>query len=147
VSNKTPLGERITARYLDYDVVTCDEAVRAKGISLSEELKTLVLNTSKGLISVSIRGNDRLSLRKIKNDYNVPQAYITDLNELKKLGLVPGTVTPANKELWFLPMFVDIKVFENVTVSTNNGTLNGYVNFDPKLLEEAPKFRKGDYCI
>ena len=53
---------------LDYDVISCVEAAEAKGIEIKNELKTLVLETSSGICTVSVSAKNHVSLRQIKKN-------------------------------------------------------------------------------
>jgi prolyl-tRNA editing enzyme YbaK/EbsC (Cys-tRNA(Pro) deacylase) len=119
---------------LAHPVVTCGEAASAKGVDLSRELKSLVLETSSGLAVAHIRGDAKLLLRAVKRELNVPEARLASTAALQTVGVSPGTVTP------FAPMFHNLShlvarsVLELDWVTTNSGTLTGYVVFRPTRL-------------
>lgn len=133
---ETPLTwlQRFT---LPYDVVTCDEAAAAKGVTLDRELKSLVLMTSAGCVVAHILGDDHLSLRSVKQALAVDEAHLMDAGGLDSLKLEPGRVSPFVPQLWELPQVVDPRVLGPAWVTTNDGTLNGYIVFDPLLLLRA----------
>jgi prolyl-tRNA editing enzyme YbaK/EbsC (Cys-tRNA(Pro) deacylase) len=71
----------------------CEEAAAAKGVHLFKELKTLIVETSSGLIAVHLPGDARLSLRAVKVFLEAEEAYVADPETLLGLGLSPGTVS------------------------------------------------------
>jgi hypothetical protein len=73
-------------------VVTCEEAAAAKCIPLENELKTLILRTSRGYIALNLPGDSAADLRSVKAALEVEQACLASLDELKALGMSPGTV-------------------------------------------------------
>src|SRR5271154_6042314 len=92
--NPAQPGLSLTPRELASDVVSCAEAASGKGIPLANELKTLVLTTSKGLRALHLRGDRSASLRKVKNFLAVDEARIAPPYVIAGLGLMPGTVCP-----------------------------------------------------
>ena len=62
----TASGKIIETYALTQEVTTCEEAAKAKGIPLKNELKTLIFSTSKGLHALHVPGNRKASLRNSK---------------------------------------------------------------------------------
>lgn len=138
-------GNFLEVHELQQPVTSCEEAAAAKGIPLSKELKTLVLDTSNGLVAVHVRGNEEVSLRKVKKSLGVAEAKLADRGQLDNLGVVPGTVSPIVDPIWELKHLLDERVLNNEFVSTNNGTLRAYVTFDPDILLKAKDVQTGDF--
>lgn len=130
---------------LDHQVVSCEEAAAAKGIPLVNELKSLVLETSKGLCIVHIPGNKCLDLRKVKTFLNTDEACLASKEVLTALGVQPGTVTPFSNNIWDLKQLVSEEILSFKFISTNNGRLDEYIIFSPTLLLKIPNIYIGNF--
>ena len=86
-------GLTMMARRTDRQVVSCRDAAAARGIPLRNELKTLILETTAGLVAVHLPGNERLSLRRLKRFLEVDEAKLASTESLREIGLEPGTVS------------------------------------------------------
>ncbi|MCL2436362.1 MAG: YbaK/EbsC family protein [Lentimicrobiaceae bacterium] len=124
---------------LHHDVISCSEAAVAKGIPLENELKSLILTTSKGLYVLNIPGNENASLRSVKNALDVDEALLANIEQLSTLQVQPGTVCPFLPQLWCLPQLISKDILKLSFVSTNNGTKNQYIIFCPKLLLQSER--------
>ena len=144
-SSKLPPGLKMQAYRLNAAVVTCEEAAAAKGIKLASELKSLILETSSGLIAVHLPGDGVLSLRAVKASIEAEEAYLADPETLVNLGLSPGTVCAVLDPVWSMPHLISRGVFEHTEVSTNNGTQTGYFKFEPLELTRAAHVKIGDF--
>jgi prolyl-tRNA editing enzyme YbaK/EbsC (Cys-tRNA(Pro) deacylase) len=85
---------RIRHDKLDYEVVSCMQAARAKGINIANELKTLILSTSKGYVALHICGDRQANLREIKTFLNCDQASLASPKDLGKMKLGSGKICP-----------------------------------------------------
>lgn len=139
-------GEVMSALYLEHNVVTCEEASRAKGLPLSSELKSLIVTTSLGNVIVHVPGDREVSLRSIKDGLKVEEAHLASEDTLSEVGVRPGTVCPILEPCWSLPHLVDERVLSSDIVTTNNGSLNGYFVFDPTVLLESYSVTRGMFC-
>ena len=128
-------------------VTTCEQAAALKKIPLAQELKTLVIRTTDGLVLCHLPGNRRLSLRKVKQLLHADEAHLASTIELASLGAEPGTVCPLLPVLRALPAILDPAVLEFPSVSTNDGTRFGAVFFAPALLLDNPAIRVADCTI
>ena len=124
---------------LNYDVISCSQAAHAKGIPLENELKSLILTTSKGVYVLNIPGNKKASLRSVKNALDVDEAFLANTEQLKGLQIQSGTVCPFLPQLWCLPQLISKDILQLSFVSTNNGTRNQYIIFCPKLLLKSER--------
>ncbi|MDR0437124.1 MAG: YbaK/EbsC family protein [Bacteroidales bacterium] len=124
-------------------VVSCKEAADAKGIPLSNELKTLILDTSDGLYALHIRGDKKANLRSIKKILNTDEACLASEETLEELRVVAGTVTPYLRQIWNLPQLLSCEVLLCEFVSTNAGVRDKYIIFDPSLLTAHSNTRIG----
>lgn len=131
--------------HLPHDVVSCEEAAVAKGFPLERELKSLILKADTGLIIAHISGNESLSLRQVKRHLKSEQARLASPEEITLLGVGAGTVSPFLPNLWKLPHLIDADLLNLSWVSTNNGTLSGYIVFDPILLCRAQTSHVGEF--
>lgn len=145
VPSKLAPGLTMVVHRLDSPAVTCEEAASAKGIKLASELKSLVLETSSGLIAVHLPGDGILSLRAVKDFIEAEEAYLADPETLLRLGLSPGTVSAVLDPVWSMPHLISRRVFDRDIVSTNNRTKTGYFFFDPVILTSAAHVRIGDF--
>ena len=130
---------------LERPVVTCEEAARAKGIPLENELKTLLLETSNGLVAVELPGDAYASLRKIKDFLNVKKAYMATPETLAKLKLEPGTISTVHAPIWDMLHLVSKRLLKIDEVSTNSGNKDGYYRFKPSILLKAKNVKIGDF--
>lgn len=142
---QNPPGLKMDELHLDQEVISCEEAAKAKSINLKNELKTLILSTSDGLVALHLRGDRRASLRAVKSALDVDQAYMLPESELKKLQLVPGTVSAVLEPVWSMPHLVSRSVLALEEVSTNAGTLTKYFRFKPEVLLQAKSIAIGDF--
>ncbi len=143
----SPPGSWLKSHLLDRMVVTCEEAASAKNIRLPQELKTLIVSVDGNICAVHVRGNQAVSLRKLKRHAKAEQAHLISKAELANIGLVPGTVCPLLDPVWSLQHYVDGSIFNSKIISTNNGTLSAYFMFKPSLLTSADKVKMGDFSI
>lgn len=123
---------------LEHEVISCVQAAEAKGIHVKNELKTLVLETSKGICTINISGEKQISLRKIKKFLQVNEAHLASNEILNILNLIPGAVCPFLNQLFVLPMLIDKDILNLQFLSTNNGTRNRFILFPPDLLTMSP---------
>lgn len=128
----TASGKIVEAYALDEEVTTCEEASNAKGIPLKNELKTLIVNTSRGLCALHVPGNKKVSLRAVKNFLKIKEACLAGKDKLQALSLGPGTVCPLIAPVWHLPHLVSQEVLGLDFVSTNNGTKKGILFLIPR---------------
>jgi prolyl-tRNA editing enzyme YbaK/EbsC (Cys-tRNA(Pro) deacylase) len=112
-------------------------------VPLEHELKSLVIDTSAGLVVAHIPGDRRLALRAVKSCIPTPQAHLADL---AALNLVPGTVHPFHERLWQLRHLVSREVFALDWVTTNAGDLTTFVIFAPTLLLSTRHVTVGEFC-
>lgn len=148
VENKAspdPPGLTMKVHKLSAPVVGCEEAARARGIPLANELKTLILRTHDGFIAAHLPGDGVLSLRKVKDRLETAEGYLADPEDLLELGLSPGTVSAVLDPVWSMPHLVSRRLLNLSEVMTNNGTKTGYFAFEPTVLVEANDVIVGDF--
>lgn len=144
-SNTDAPGLHMPSHQLETAVIGCEEAARARGIPLANELKTLVLQTSHGYVAAHLPGDGILSLRKVKERLEATEAYLADPEDLLSLGLSPGTVCAVLTPIWNLPHLVTRRLLDLTQVMTNDGTRTGYFVFNPAVLVDAPNVTVGDF--
>jgi prolyl-tRNA editing enzyme YbaK/EbsC (Cys-tRNA(Pro) deacylase) len=140
-----PLGETLSPHWLNREVVTCSQAAAAKNVPLQNELKTLILWTTDGLYAVHLRGDQRLSLRAVKQFLHVKEARLLSVPEMSGIDLTPGTVCPFLPPVWYMRQLLSSALLDLEFVTTNNRTLNGYFLFDPQLLLQVPQVEVGNF--
>lgn len=145
IGSAPPPGLAMDAISLNHQVVTCEQAAEAKGIPLENELKSLILQTSKGLFAAHVRGNRDVSLKAVKRVLEADEAYMAGPEIMESLGLTPGTVSAVLDPVWSLPQLISREVLQLGYVSTNIGRKDAYVRFNPKVLIEADKVQIGDF--
>jgi prolyl-tRNA editing enzyme YbaK/EbsC (Cys-tRNA(Pro) deacylase) len=143
--NYPPPGLTMKPLFLDHEVITCEEAAKARGINLQNELKTLVLQTPTGLIAAHIPGNCVLSLNAVKNAIAERNLKIADPENIAKIGLEAGTVCPILNPIWEMSHIISKKLLSLDFVMTNNGSKRGYYKFDPVVLTNANSIIIGNF--
>lgn len=138
-------GLLMKAFLTDKEVESCEDAARARGVPLTNELKTLILETSKGLVAVHLPGNREVSLRAVKDEIEAAEARLASGEILRSLSLSRGTVSAVLDPVWSLPHLVSRSILGLDYVTTNNGTLRGYLRFSPSVLLKAKRVRIGDF--
>lgn len=137
--------DRLKKYKLSPAVVTCKEAAKAKGIPLCQELKTLILNTSTGLVALHLPGDSKGALRAVKNALEVDEAHMVSGKVLASLGLEDGTVSAVCSPVWEMPHLISRRVLSFDFVSTNTGNKKEFFNFSPSILMDAESVMLGDF--
>jgi prolyl-tRNA editing enzyme YbaK/EbsC (Cys-tRNA(Pro) deacylase) len=130
-------GIRLRPHRLSHPVITCEEAAQARAIPLAQELKTLLLQTRRGIVAAHLPGDGTLSLRKVKARLETAEAYLSDPEDLLALGLSAGTVCAILEPVWSMPHLISRRLLGLGTVMTNDGTRTGFFEFDPGALTQA----------
>lgn len=127
---------------LDHEVISCEQAAKAKGILLENELKTMILweQENQRFIACHLNGHRKIDLRKVKKRLNVKQASLASLAQIEALDLSPGKVMPFLQSVWEMYHLIDAQVFATSLVSTNDGTRKGFISFPPKLLKLTNRY-------
>ena len=140
-----PPGEKFELFDLDHDVITCEQAAKAKRIPLQNELKTIISRTPDGLIALHLRGDRQVYWRAVKSILDVKEAEMISEDELAKLHLSPGTVSAVLDPVWSMPHLISREVIQLDFVSTNNSTRRQYFRFDPLTLLKSAKNLIGSF--
>jgi len=119
-------------------VITCLEASYARGVNLSKELKHIVVMTSQGFCLVHVLGNKRVDTNKVSNFLEVKNAKLADLKLIEKNEMHRGTIFPFVEPFWSMLNLIDYEVLKKDWLTTNDGTLRGFIKFSPKLLLFIP---------
>jgi len=118
----------------------CEISAGAKGIHVSEELKSLVIETKKEKEKkywmVHLPGDKELNYEEVRRILDVEKVQLVNEETLLKLfGAQPGTTNPfTNNELKKLPQLLSEDLFFKEKISTNAGNLDDYLLFSPALL-------------
>ncbi len=144
-SGKPEPGVAMEEWLLPWPVVSCEEAALAKAIPLVNELKSLILATSKGFIAIHLPGDAEVRLRAVKRALAAKKARLATDKELQRLGLEPGTVYAVKDPTWSLPHLVSERLLTLDMVSTNSGTNRGFLRFSPAILLEADSVMVGEF--
>ena len=142
-----PPGLSLRTHFVNTPVVSCYDAAAQKGIDLRCELKTLILDTTVGVVAVHVPGDRTASLRLVKRALNCAEACLSSRATLSALGLAPGTVSALLPPVWAMKHLVCESVFDQDVISTNNGTLTGYFLFSPDVLRSAQQLSIGHYSL
>jgi len=141
----SPPGLKMKRVKLSSPVITCVEAARAKGIPLEQELKTLILKTSNGLIALHIPGDSEASHRSVKNALEIKDERMANKDELSSIGLEAGTVSAVLSPVWEMPQLISTRVLSFEFVSTNAGNKKEFFRFAPSILMEAEYVMLGEF--
>lgn len=143
---QNPPGKFMESKKLDTPVISCEQAALFRNVPLKNELKTLILYSSRhGLIAVHIPGNEILSLRKVKDVLDSKDVCLADPEELHSIGITAGTACAILNPVWSLPHLVSRRLLSLDYVTTNNGTKTGYYKFEPWKLLKAKSALDGDF--
>jgi len=132
--HKQPPGLRMKSYKTDYEVVSCEEAAKARNVPLGNELKTLILQTPSGLVAAHLPGDGELNLRAVKNNLDVKDIKIANPEVITKIGLESGTVSAVLEPVWSMPHLISKRLLSLSYVTTNNKTKTGYFRFEPFVL-------------
>lgn len=141
--NSEPPGLTLQSHRSSKATITCKDAATVRGVPLSNELKSIILNTSHGIIVVHVPGDKYVSLRAVKRTLGSAQAQLASLGVLSELGLTPGTVCAVLNPVWSLRHLISKEVLDLPYVTTNDGTKEGYFVFSPELLLKAEQVQVG----
>jgi len=130
-------GLRMKPYTTNYEVITCEEAAKARKVPLENELKTLILQTPRGLVAAHLPGDGVLNLRAIKNTLDIKDIKLANPEEIAKIGLESGTVSAVLEPVWSMPHLISKRLLSLSYVTTNNKTKTGYFKFDPIVLLDA----------
>ena len=119
---------------LNYEVISCVQAAKAKKIPLENELKSLLLITSSGFLIAHVPGDKKLNNRYIKSAIQCKNVSLASPLDLKKLDLSPGTICAIRDPIWSMTHLISEEVLEKSYISTNDGTRTGFFRFNPKIL-------------
>lgn len=127
-----------------HPVVTCDEAAKARGISIDEELKTILLKVSHKNISVNLKGGDKINSKAIRKLFNDKHIRFLSEEELGYFDLKKGLVNP-----WNIPFceynLISSNIFEQNFMYTNNSKYTEGVKFPTKELFHLSNIIIGDF--
>ena len=125
-------------------VFSCVEAASARGIELSQELKSLIFNVNGKYVVVHLRGSQRVDSKKLYKLYKIPfkkrkHIQLISLEVLKsKFDSDYGLVCPFSPKIWRAKHVISEELIEtNEIVYTNDGTLTGTVSFRVSLLKKT----------
>ena len=116
-------------------VKSCEEAAIARRINLSCELKTIIIDSPKGIAAIDVCGNEKVSIEEVARELGCERIWLAHVNILgERLLVTRGTVCPFTPRVWLLRHLVSKSVIGHEYMYTNNGTRTGYLSFSPKLL-------------
>jgi prolyl-tRNA editing enzyme YbaK/EbsC (Cys-tRNA(Pro) deacylase) len=122
----------------------CATAAEARGIPVSHECKSLILETEQGLFCANLPGDKKLGLHAVKKHLGC-KAWLCSPETLHSLGLASGKVSVVLDPTWSMPLLVSRDPLQRRFVTTNNGTLQGSYVFDPRVLLRAKDVRLGSF--
>ncbi len=123
-------------------VNNCPDAIKVRGIKPNQELKSIILKLRSGLFVFHLRRNEEICEKKVNAIHkkyvgNKTKIRLARKEELSAFKVEKGTVNPLLVELWPLNHVVSPSLLEEKVVYTNDGELDGYVRFDPRLILES----------
>jgi prolyl-tRNA editing enzyme YbaK/EbsC (Cys-tRNA(Pro) deacylase) len=143
--NSEPPGHTLQSHRASKATITCKDAAAVRGVPLSNELKSIILTTSNGIIVVHVPGDKYVSLRAVKLALGSAQAQLAAPSVLSELSLTPGTVCAVLDPVWSLRHLISKEVLDLTYVTTNDGTKEGYFVFSPELLLKAEQVQVGAF--
>lgn len=114
---------------------SCEAAPSVRGTPLGNELKSLILDTSKGEYVIHLPGDHRLSLQKVKKALGVKKA---SLMAPGKLPFPPGRICALIEPISGMPSLVCDSLFTRAFLTTNDSTINSFFLFNPSILQLLP---------
>ena len=132
---KFPQTIQVKPAVFDEPVNSCWEAACFRNISLKEELKSLLFESSDGLIMTHIPGDRRVKQEVLDNLFG--KVRLVNQQQLHEYKLEKGRVNPFTSRIYLGEDVIHIicrTVFENQYVYTNDDTLYGTIKFHPKEL-------------
>lgn len=135
-----------------YEVNNCLDASKARKIKLHQEMKSIFLKLRSGFYLFHLRGDESISEKKInklhrKYSGNKTKIRFASNTELSTFNVEKGKVNPLLEELWTLPHFISPTLLLENHVFTNDGTLDGYINFNPSLILETNKCIVDEFIV
>jgi len=124
-------------------VITCLEASIARGVDLSQELKHIVVNSSNIEYIVHVLGDMKVSTVNVAKFLNTNNVKLSQLKKYNKFSMHRGTIFPFMEPFWSMKNLIDENVLEKKWLTTNDGTLHGFIKFSPKLLLSLPHYERG----
>lgn len=125
-------------------VMTCAEAAMARKISIDEELKTILLKVSYKIISVHLRGGERINSKTIKALFKSKHVRFLSIEELRCFNLGKGLVNPWNISFCEYNL-ICTNIFEFEYMYTNNSSHNEGIRFRTQKLLYLSNIIIGDF--
>ena len=136
--------ERFPNAY-DFDVETCIDASKARGVPLEREIKHVVFEFREGLFMVHVQGDKFISNRKVKNFLSIKNLKKANLTKHFNNKFRKGTVCPFIEPFFSMNHLVDESLLNFDWLSTNDGTLRGYIIFETSLLTHLNRIHFGNF--
>jgi len=118
-----------------FPVITCQEASMARNVSIERELKHMIIesnNHQQWLVHVP--GSKKVSLFKVKHYLNKSDIKLANLSDYHNNSFHRGEICPFLAPFWEMTHLIDVDILKNKKMSTNDGSLRGFLIFNPKLL-------------
>lgn len=117
----------IKAKVIDTGVETASVAASSKVLGLRKEeiVKSIVFSTDKGIIVAIVRGDQRISIRKLAKVIGASKIKLADPSTVKeKTGYDVGGVPPIGHNNLEIKYLIDKKVIEKRQVYAGGGDKN-----------------------
>ena len=104
-------------------VFTSEDAAQARGVRLSQIVKTILLVTpGEELVVAVLPGDRKLNVKRIKKLSGRKNLHFLDRTSMEnKLGLTVGAIAPVGELIENFPMFVDPDIFREEQVDISSG--------------------------
>jgi len=134
-----------------FKVDNCVDALRARGIKKDEEIKSLVLSIGRRgeenkFYVFHLLSGEELDNRAIEQHFKsirkekINKIRMAEPEELQKeFSAIKGTITPVNRKIWNAYTFISPRLLSGRIVSTNDGTVNGWIQFNSNVLLDSPQ--------
>ena len=112
-------------------VYTSEQAAKARGDSLKQGAKAMIVKTDKDFVLLVLSAEKRIDSKKVKKILNSKNTSFADVEKVKSFGLVPGSVPPFGSVIG-LKTYVDKSLLENEEISFNAGSLTNSIKMKLK---------------
>ncbi|MGD8781824.1 MAG: YbaK/EbsC family protein [Ignavibacteria bacterium] len=122
------------------DVVTCEEAAKARNVNVTNELKHMLVKFHNKFALVHVCGNLDVELELVAHAIKVQQVHLASL-KYTPIGHIPrGTICPFKQPLWSWFHILDKSIELKEWMTTNDGTKRGFLRFNPLLLRYSSNY-------
>lgn len=139
---------RVAYRVLRHDapVFTCDDAARARGMTLAQITKTMLGKDPAGqLYAILLPGDRRLKIKRVRQAAGGQPIELVPPDEISsQLGLILGAISPVDL-LGRAEIYIDRRLLDQDTISISAGVPEAGIALSPRDLAELLGGQVGDF--